>query len=227
MKADREAQERAETEAKKQEEQLRQRRLREVERKFKDDLDLFGQLVLGPNGFIQWRDMLRINQIQMRALDDLFELRLAPLEKARQQAYLRYKVADGQAEYQEWKKLAIEYLVKKDEIVDAVFQQIFSQFEITNELLQESWSHLNKEGLSELEQREKRAYEEELARQERNYKQRKMEDRPKVARDLCKRVFMASLDDTEGFYDRLLKMTEKRDPGFLEQYKLSSIEMED
>ena len=84
----------------------------------------------------------------------------------------------------------------KDNIVDSVFEQIFTHFDITNELLQESWSHLNKEDLSEVEQREKRAYEEELARQERNYKARKMEDWPKVAREVCKRVFLASLDDT-------------------------------
>jgi len=51
-----------------------------VERKFLDDLELFGELYLQRNGFISARDMLRINQIKMRVLDDLFELKLGQLE---------------------------------------------------------------------------------------------------------------------------------------------------
>jgi len=48
----------------------------EVQRKFFDDLELFGQLELAGNGLISARDMLRINQIKLRVLDDLYELKL-------------------------------------------------------------------------------------------------------------------------------------------------------
>ena len=59
----------------------------DVERKFFDDLELFGQLELGGNGLISARDMLRINQIKLRVLDDLYELKLGQLEERRKKAY--------------------------------------------------------------------------------------------------------------------------------------------
>lgn len=65
--------------------------MREVELKFQDDLELFGELYLGRNGFINGKDMLRINQIQMRVLDELFELKLCDIDKKRKEAYIAYK----------------------------------------------------------------------------------------------------------------------------------------
>jgi hypothetical protein len=58
-----------------------------VERKFQDDLELFGDLYLGRNGYISGKDMLRINQIQMRVLDDMFDLKLGQLDTRRKHAY--------------------------------------------------------------------------------------------------------------------------------------------
>jgi hypothetical protein len=73
--------------------------------------------------------------------------------------------------------------------------------------------------------REKRAYEEELAKQEKRYKERKMEGKPKLTREQCKTVFLKSLDDTEVFYGELLRLA--RSPTFLDHYKQSSLELQD
>lgn len=83
---------------------------------------------------------------------------------------------------------------------------------------------MQKEDLtSESDLKEKRTYEEELAKQEQRYKQRKMEGKPTLSRELCKKIFLLSLDDTEVFYSELLRMT--NDPNFLELYKLSGLEL--
>lgn len=84
---------------------------------------------------------------------------------------------------------------------------------------------MQREDLSESELREKRSYEEELSRQEKRYKERKMEGSPKLSRELCKKIFLKSLDDMEGCYVKLLKYT--RDPNFLEKYKILDIELQD
>lgn len=50
-----------------------------------------------------------------------------------------------------------------------------------------------------------------------------MEGKPTLSRELCKKIFLLSLDDTEVFYSELLRMT--NDPNFLELYKLSGLEL--
>ena len=52
-----------------------------------------------------------------------------------------------------------------------------------------------------------------------------MEGSPKLSRELCKKIFLKSLDDMESCYLKLLKYT--RDPNFLEKYKFLDIELQD
>ena len=52
-----------------------------------------------------------------------------------------------------------------------------------------------------------------------------MEGSPKLSRELCKKIFLKSLDDMESCYLKLLKY--KSDPNFLDKYKFLGIEVQD
>ena len=52
-----------------------------------------------------------------------------------------------------------------------------------------------------------------------------MEGKPTLSRELCKKIFLRSLDDTEVFYEGLLRLTHEHN--FLDLYKLSGLELQD
>ena len=78
---------------------------------------------------------------------------------------------------------------------------------------------------NELDNRERQAYKEEYQRQEAKYKKRKMENKPVISKELCKKIFKRNLDATEQFYDNLQQHIDTDQ--LLERFNLTEKELSD
>ena len=174
--------------------------------------------------------MIRLQTIQTRITDDLHEAQLSHVEKKRRQLYATYLNSKESSKtreqaYEQWKTITYQYIEISAEIWEKISLKTQDHFNIGPELLKESLCYLMDETSNELDTRERQEYKEEYQRQEAIYKKEKMQNKPVISKDLCKKILKRNLDATEQFYEYLQQFIGTAQ--FLERYNLIEKELAD